>query len=70
MAPFVALITVVPVPTAVNTPVVGLIVPTAGLELAKVTGAELKRLGEAGKDRKTGEEEREVGKLRKKHHVS
>ena len=40
------------------------------LDLAKLADGELKELGEAGKDRKTGEEEREVGKLRKKHHVS
>ena len=39
-------------------------------ELAALSNEELKDLGEAGKERKTGEEEAEVGKLRKKHHVS
>ncbi|HEY4511114.1 MAG TPA: hypothetical protein VJG29_01960, partial [Candidatus Paceibacterota bacterium] len=39
-------------------------------ELSKLKEKELKELGEAGKDRREGEEEAAVGELRKKHHVT
>ncbi|MBI2610673.1 CCA tRNA nucleotidyltransferase [Candidatus Kaiserbacteria bacterium] len=38
-------------------------------ELSKLSERELKSLGEAGKERKEGEEEAEIQELRKKHHV-
>ena len=39
-------------------------------EILKLPDAELRELGEAGKDRRTEEEESAVQELRKKHHVS
>ena len=39
-------------------------------ELAKLSDTELKKLGEAGKERKSDEDEAAVQELRKKHHVS
>ena len=39
-------------------------------ELSKLKEKELKELGEAGKERREGEEEAAVGELRKKHHVT
>lgn len=39
-------------------------------ELSKLTGPELKKLGEAGKDRREEEDKAAVQELRKKHHVS
>jgi len=39
-------------------------------ELSKLPEAELKAFGEAGKERKAGEEEVEIQELRKKHHVN
>lgn len=39
-------------------------------EFSKLQDAELKKLGEAGKDRRSEEEESAVQELRKKHHVS
>jgi hypothetical protein len=39
-------------------------------KLAQMADEELKKLGEAGKDRKNDEEAGEVQKLREKHHVS
>ena len=39
-------------------------------ELLKLSDEELKKLGEAGKDRRTEEEESAIQKLREKHHVS
>jgi len=39
-------------------------------ELLELSDVELKKLGEAGKERKEGEEEAAVQELRKKHHVS
>jgi len=39
-------------------------------ELSKIDDGDLRRLGEAGKDRKAEVEEGEIGKLRTKHHVT
>jgi len=39
-------------------------------ELRALPDDELKKLGEAGKERKEGEEEAEILQLRKKHHVN
>ncbi|MBI2613144.1 HD domain-containing protein [Candidatus Kaiserbacteria bacterium] len=39
-------------------------------ELSKLPEKELRKLGEAGKERKEGEDEAEIQELRKKHHVS
>lgn len=39
-------------------------------ELSKLPEKELRELGEAGKERREGEEEAEIQQLRKKHHVS
>ena len=39
-------------------------------ELSKLADEQLKKVGEAGKERRSEEEHTEVGKLRKKHHVS
>ncbi len=40
------------------------------LELLALPQEELKKMGELGKERRTEEDEREIEKLREKHHVT